>query len=209
VQRSVTQLEGARTNLQTILDNLTAGVIVFDRDGHIDTVNPGATRILRLPLSAYRGRPLSDVPGWKTSRGVWQRFDLHRRSPEAGERDHWQDSFELQTGANGRDVLTAAGARRVHAACAADGVRRHHRGGLGAALGRLERGRAPPGARDQEPADAHPAVGRALQHKLEAKLEGLDQAMLVRSVGTIVNQVQAMKTLVNEFRDYARLPPPT
>ena len=30
--------------------------------------------------------------------------------------------------------------------------------------------------------------------------------MLVRSVGTIVNQVQAMKQLVNEFRDYARLP---
>src|SRR6185436_11946766 len=35
---------------------------------------------------------------------------------------------------------------------------------------------------------------------------GTDQAMLVRSVGTIVTQVQAMKTLVNEFRDYARLP---
>ncbi len=30
--------------------------------------------------------------------------------------------------------------------------------------------------------------------------------MLVRSVATIVNQVQAMKQLVNEFRDYARLP---
>jgi nitrogen fixation/metabolism regulation signal transduction histidine kinase len=30
--------------------------------------------------------------------------------------------------------------------------------------------------------------------------------MLERSVETIVNQVQAMKTLVNEFRDYARLP---
>ena len=30
--------------------------------------------------------------------------------------------------------------------------------------------------------------------------------MLQRSVGTIVAQVQAMKTLVNEFRDYARLP---
>jgi len=28
----------------------------------------------------------------------------------------------------------------------------------------------------------------------------------VRSVATIVNQVQAMKQLVNEFRDYARLP---
>ena len=45
-----------------------------------------------------------------------------------------------------------------------------------------------------------------LQHKLEPKLEGTDQALLVRSVATIVNQVQAMQQLVNEFRDYARLP---
>ena len=45
-----------------------------------------------------------------------------------------------------------------------------------------------------------------LRHKLEAKLEGADQALLLRSVATIVNQVQAMQTLVNEFRDYARLP---
>src|SRR3978361_912537 len=45
-----------------------------------------------------------------------------------------------------------------------------------------------------------------LQHKLGPKLEGADQAMLSRSVDTIVNQVQAMKPLVNEFRDYARLP---
>jgi signal transduction histidine kinase len=45
-----------------------------------------------------------------------------------------------------------------------------------------------------------------LQHKLEAKLEGSDQTMLLRSVATIVSQVQAMKKLVNEFRDYARLP---
>jgi nitrogen fixation/metabolism regulation signal transduction histidine kinase len=46
-----------------------------------------------------------------------------------------------------------------------------------------------------------------LQFKLGAKLaEASDQAMLERSVGTIVSQVQAMKQLVNEFRDYARLP---
>ena len=49
-----------------------------------------------------------------------------------------------------------------------------------------------------------------LQHKLEAKLaEPADQAMLVRAVATIVNQVQSMKQLVNEFRDYARLPAAT
>ena len=32
--------------------------------------------------------------------------------------------------------------------------------------------------------------------------------MLKRSIGTIVNQVEAMKNLVNAFRDYARLPAP-
>jgi nitrogen fixation/metabolism regulation signal transduction histidine kinase len=42
--------------------------------------------------------------------------------------------------------------------------------------------------------------------KLAPKLEGADRGLLERSVDTIVNQVQAMKTLVNEFRDYARLP---
>ena len=33
--------------------------------------------------------------------------------------------------------------------------------------------------------------------------------MLKRSIGTIVNQVEAMKHMVNDFRDYARTPPPT
>jgi nitrogen fixation/metabolism regulation signal transduction histidine kinase len=45
-----------------------------------------------------------------------------------------------------------------------------------------------------------------IQHKLEAQLGAPERALLERSVGTIVAQVQAMKQLVDEFRDYARLP---
>ena len=46
-----------------------------------------------------------------------------------------------------------------------------------------------------------------LEHKLAAKLDAeADRAMLARSVATIVAQVQSMKQLVDEFRDYARLP---
>ena len=41
--------------------------------------------------------------------------------------------------------------------------------------------------------------------KLAPRLQGTDQQMLAKSVDTIVNQVQSMKLLVNEFRDYARL----
>jgi len=45
-----------------------------------------------------------------------------------------------------------------------------------------------------------------LEYKLGKKLEGADQAVLAKGVKTIVDQVDAMKRLVNEFRDYARLP---
>ena len=52
------QVNAARANLQTILDNLTAGVIVLDAQGVIRSSNPGATRILQVPLAAYEGRAL-------------------------------------------------------------------------------------------------------------------------------------------------------
>jgi len=47
-----------------------------------------------------------------------------------------------------------------------------------------------------------------LQMKLSSKLDPDSAAMLERSTRTIVEQVEAMKNMVNDFRDYARLPPP-
>jgi nitrogen fixation/metabolism regulation signal transduction histidine kinase len=207
VQRSVVQVEGARANLQTILDNLTAGVIVFDNQGRIDTVNPGATRILRLPLSAYRKRRLDEVPGLGAfGQSVWQRFELHATSPEAGERDHWQDSFELQTAVD-RDTLTLLvrgaampmGARLMVFDDISEVVSAQRSQAWSEVARRLAH-------EIKNPLTPIQLSAERIQHKLESKLAGADQAMLVRSVATIVNQVQAMKTLVNEFRDYARLP---
>jgi nitrogen fixation/metabolism regulation signal transduction histidine kinase len=211
VQRSLSQLEAARTNLQTILDNLTSGVIVFDRDGRIDTVNPGATRILRLPVSAYRGRPLGDVPGLQDfAAAVKQRFELHRASPEAGERDHWQDAFDLQTpnlSGMERDKVTllVRGAAMPHHSrlMVFDDITEVVSAQRAEAWSEVARRLA---HEIKNPLTPIQLSAERLRHKLEAKLEGADQAMLVRSVSTIVNQVQAMKTLVNEFRDYARLP---
>jgi nitrogen fixation/metabolism regulation signal transduction histidine kinase len=207
VQRSVAQVEGARTTLQTILDNLTAGVIVCDRDGHNDTVNPGATRILRLPLSAYRARRLDEVPGLGAfAAAVQQRFELHDSSPEARERDQWQDSFELQT-ASDRDTLTllVRGARMPQGArlMVFDDITEVVSAQRSAAWSEVARRLA---HEIKNPLTPIQLSAERLQQKLEPKLAGTDQAMLVRAVGTIVNQVQSMKTLVNEFRDYARLP---
>ena len=45
-----------------------------------------------------------------------------------------------------------------------------------------------------------------MAHKLRERLPPADAELLVKNTQTIVNQVQALKTLVDEFRDYARLP---
>ena len=45
-----------------------------------------------------------------------------------------------------------------------------------------------------------------LEKKLTGKVDAADQLVVTKSVKTIVEQVEAMKRLVNEFRDYARLP---
>ncbi|MGE5117625.1 MAG: ATP-binding protein [Betaproteobacteria bacterium] len=209
--KSLRQLERARTRLQTILDNLSAGVIVFARDGTIELVNPGATRILREPLSAYVGRSLAEVPGLEAfAEGVWQRFELHRTSPEAGERDQWQDAFELQTPqADGRErgtlTLLVRGATMPLAArlMVFDDISEVVSAQRSAAWSEVARRLA---HEIKNPLTPIQLSAERLQHKLEDRLEGADRAMLVRSVATIVNQVQAMKQLVNEFRDYARLP---
>ena len=204
VELSVTQLESARTHVQTILDNLTAGVIVFDRERRIETVNPGATRILKLPMSAYVGRPLDELPALVAfSRDIWQRFEM--QGPESGEREHWQDSFELQLDEKTALTLLVRGASLPLDArlLVFDDISEVVSAQRSAAWSEVARRLA---HEIKNPLTPIQLSAERLQFKLESKLEGTDQAMLVRAVGTIVNQVQAMKQLVNEFRDYARLP---
>ncbi len=206
VQRGVAQLEGARTGLQTILDNLTAGVIVFDRHGHIDTVNPGATRILRLPMSAYRGRRLDEVPELGAfAQSVWQRFDMHAVSPEAAERDLWQDAFELRINNQHSLTLLVRGAALPNDArlMVFDDITEVVSAQRAAAWAEVARRLA---HEIKNPLTPIQLSAERLRQKLEPRLEGAEQALLLKSVETIVNQVQAMKQLVNEFRDYARLP---
>ncbi|HEY1131320.1 MAG TPA: ATP-binding protein [Roseateles sp.] len=209
ITRTVAELDAARTHLQTILDNLTAGVLVFDATGRLETVNPGATRILRLPLSAYIDRPLADVPGLADfAAKLDQRFEqsLSADGDRGLDRELWQESFELQLDPK-QDLLTLLvrgaslpqGARLVVFDDISEVVSAQRSAAWSEVARRLAH-------EIKNPLTPIQLSAERLQHKLEARLEGADQAMLVRSVATIVNQVQAMKQLVNEFRDYARLP---
>ncbi|MCC7285069.1 MAG: HAMP domain-containing protein [Burkholderiaceae bacterium] len=206
VGRGVAQLESARTRLQTILDSLSAGVIVFDRQRRIDTVNPGATRILRQPLSACLGKPLEELPSLaEFAHKVWQRFELHAASPEAGERDHWQDAFELRVDEQTTLNLLVRGAVLPNEArlMVFDDITEVVSAQRSIAWAEVARRLA---HEIKNPLMPIQLSAERMQHRLEPVLAGNDRALLERSVGTIVAQVQAMKQLVDEFRDYARLP---
>ena len=210
VQRSLVQLDTARGNLQTILDNLTAGVMVLDVQGVIQSANPGATRILRVPVAAHQGLPLPNLPGLESfAQGVSEQFALLRLDTDAHELDHWQKSFEIH--ATGQGLTETAVTLLARGAVLPDGMRLLVFDDISEivsaeraqAWGEVARRLA---HEIKNPLTPIQLSAERLQRKLKGKLDDLDDAVLHKSVKTIVDQVDAMKRLVNEFRDYARLP---
>lgn len=206
-ERSVQELESARAHLQTVLDNLSAGVIVFDAQGRIDMVNPGATRILKLPISAYRGRPLADVNGLQDfAAAIRQRFELYANDPTPGERQQWQESYELSL-PHSPDPLTllVRGAELPpdETLIVFDDLTEVVSAQRAEAWAEVARRVA---HEIKNPLTPIQLSAERLEIKLADKLDDPGRQLLTRSVNTIVTQVQALKSLINEFRDYARLP---
>jgi nitrogen fixation/metabolism regulation signal transduction histidine kinase len=217
VDRSMLQVHTSRANLQTILDNLTAGVIVLTEDGRIKSSNPGATRILRIPLAAWEGRALSDIEGLvEFAEHVRREFDgfLGERSQHG--LDHWQQSFELHATAISPAVMLSDD-KQQHITLLARGAVLPNNGRLlvfddiseivsaqrAQAWGEVARRLA---HEIKNPLTPIQLSAERLEMKLTGKLQDPEQLILNKSVKTIVDQVDAMKRLVNEFRDYARLP---
>jgi nitrogen fixation/metabolism regulation signal transduction histidine kinase len=216
VELSMDQANAARENLQTILDNLTAGVMVLDANGVIQSVNPGATRILRVPLAAWEGRRLADIEGLEEfALSVKQQFDRFVEERAEHALDHWQQSFELgpasgspaADSADGRGTLTlvARGAELPGKAwlLVFDDISEIVSAQRAQAWGEVARRLA---HEIKNPLTPIQLSAERLEKKLTGKVAEAEQAVVTKSVKTIVDQVDAMKRLVNEFRDYARLP---
>jgi nitrogen fixation/metabolism regulation signal transduction histidine kinase len=214
VQVSMRQVNESRANVQTILDNLTAGVMVLDADGIILSSNPGATRILRIPLATYEGENLADIEALKPfGASVQAQFDSFLGARSQHNLDHWQQSFELGnavaelTGrqADGAIILVARGAelpgeKRL---LVFDDISEIVSAQRAQAWGEVARRLA---HEIKNPLTPIQLSAERLEMKLSGKVPAQEQAILTKSVKTIVDQVDAMKRLVNEFRDYARLP---
>ena len=212
VQQSMSQVDAARANLQTILDNLTAGVIVLDIHGHIQSSNPGATRVLRSPLAAYHGKSLGEVPGLEVfARDVQVQFaDFLSDGTGPHGLEQWQQSFELNEAMPGSPdngiTLIARGAKMPGTEeflLVFDDVSEMVSAQRAQAWGEVARRLA---HEIKNPLTPIQLSAERLEMKLTGKVGAAEQALLTKSVKTIVDQVDAMKRLVNEFRDYARLP---
>ena len=211
VQHSMSQVDASRANLQTILDNLTAGVIVLDVAGRIQSSNPGASRIVRAPLQDFHGQSLSEVPGLDAfSKDVLAQFADHLGDGAPQTPAHWQQSFELHAAGHGASdnaiTLIARGAKMPGTEeylLVFDDISDMVSAQRAQAWGEVARRLA---HEIKNPLTPIRLSAERLEMKLTGKVGATDQALLTKSVKTIVDQVDAMKRLVNEFRDYARLP---
>lgn len=217
VDKSMGEVKAARTNLQTILDNLTSGVLVLDDHWHVLSINPGATRILRKPMAVYLGHKLQDIPGLAAmGQMVKEQFEifLGEQGASAG-RDRWQQVLELTLDHAGRDaqgevaqdkttlVVRGAELPQSRRLIVFDDISEIVSAQRSKAWTEVARRVA---HEIKNPLTPIQLSAERLAMKLNDKLDAADQVLLNRSVKTIVDQVAAMLRLVNEFRDYARLP---
>ncbi len=213
VQTSIVQLDAARARLQTILDNLTSGVLVLNAAGSVHSVNPGAARILQQDAAQLLGSRIANLPGLEAfGQGIAQQFDDFLQGSSEGGNDHWQQSFELGVAsvpagsmADRSRMLVARGAILPDASrlVVFDDISEIVSAQRARAWGEVARRLA---HEIKNPLTPIQLSAERLERRLTGKLEAAEQQVLAKSVKTIVEQVDAMKRLVNDFRDYARLP---
>lgn len=203
-ERHRAEVESARAYLESILANLSAGVLVFDRRFLLRTVNEGALTILRDDFVGLLGEA---VEGWQRQTD----FGRAIRDGFAGHGDQeWQAQIELDRPGGLPQILLLRGTRLPEGSSGGyvtvfDDVTRLISAQRSAAWGEVARRLA---HEIKNPLTPIRLSAERLQLKLVDKLAGPDVDMLNRSTQTIINQVQAMKHMVDDFSDYARMPAP-
>ena len=203
-ERNRAELESARGYLESILANLSAGVLVFDRNFVLRTVNEGALTILNDDFVGLIGET---VNGWARQNVLGEFIRQHFVETDEVE---WQAQIELDRPNGMPQVLLLRGSRLPEASGGGDvvvfdDVTRITAAQRSAAWGEVARRLA---HEIKNPLTPIQLSAERLQFKLADKLSNGDADMLARGTQTIINQVQAMKRMVDDFRDYSRLPAP-
>ncbi len=200
------QVENQRAYLEAVLARLSSGVLTLRSDHALRTANAAAVHILGAELHAHIGIPVETLsrvlPHLEPffTAVVPQLSDTNRE---------WREELTL-FGAQGRQVLMCRGA----ALPGMDGVEGGHvivfddvtaliQAQRDAAWGEVARRLA---HEIKNPLTPIQLSAERLRHKYLKKMSAQDGEVLDSSTHTIVQQVEAMKDMVNAFSEYARTP---
>ena len=198
--------ESEHTYLNTVLTHLSAGVLSFDGTQHLKTYNAAATRILGADLKGCIGSPIESLarvlPG---ATALIEAIDLGMKEQISG----WQKEIRI-SGGEGRHVLICSGTRvdsddmnAGHVAVFEDATELLT-AQRDAAWGEVARRLA---HEIKNPLTPIQLSAERIRNKYLSALDPEQRETLDRSTRTIVQQVEAMKTMVNAFSEYARPAP--
>ena len=203
VARNQQQLENAKTYLESILGNLTAGVMAFDERYYVKTINGAATEILGVDAEHLHGLRL---PDWGTvERGMGPLVEEIAGQFAAVRDKSWERQIEYSRHDGPRTLLVRG--TRLPATIDSgfivvfDDITHLIQAQRDAAWGEVARRLA---HEIKNPLTPIQLSAERLQHKLADKLPEADAEILRRSTNTIVAQVSALKGMVDDFSLYAR-----
>src|SRR4051812_1075172 len=186
VESNRAALEAAKAHLENILANLSAGGLVYDHELGLTISNRGARAIAGADLEGFSSR-------------------MRERFLEHGAKD-WQMDLALTDGkavhARGARLPLATGGGYV---VVFDDITQLIQAQRATAWAEVARRLA---HEIKNPLTPIQLSAERLQVKLGERLAREDAETLRRATGTIVSQVAALKAMVDDFRDYARLPAP-
>lgn len=204
------RVEAARAYLETILAHLSSGVLAINAQFELRTFNHTATNILGIDLVQFEGRRFTDIAAQHPFLHEFvEMVRVHFEDTQQKEMARSELNRQLEvTGNHGKQYILVR-ATRLPAGTGNgfvvvfDDVTTMAQAQRDAAWAEVARRLA---HEIKNPLTPIQLSAERLQHKLSSKLEDADAAILKRATDTIVNQVGAMKSMVNEFSEYARTP---
>lgn len=207
MRRSQQAVEAERANLAVILASLSTGVISLAPDRTIRTANQAASSILGKDVEALIGQPFGSDGNGESS--LFDQFQKTCNAHlDAGEKE-WREELVLQTESSRRVLMCACTPLSGHSEGSGgyvivfDDITALLQAQRDAAWGEVARRLA---HEIKNPLTPIQLSAERLRKKLLGSMNEADAAVLDRATHTIVQQVEAMKEMVNAFSEYARAP---
>ncbi len=206
VKRSQQQVETQRTYLETVLGQLSSGVLVIDSQAQVRTANISSGQILGFDIRVMIGENLDKL------RSKYQYLEQFLNTIESQLRQATSDWREQVTlfGTSGRQILMCSGTSlslsnekdNVHV-IVFDDITALIQGQRDAAWSEMARRLA---HEIKNPLTPIQLAAERIRLKYLNTLSPEQTDTLDRLTNTIVQQVETMKDMVNAFAEYARAP---